>query len=125
MCRLVRFISALAVFLGAVASIEASAQGVQPTIGVYQAEQRFVPNEVVIEVEGAPTQDAVDALARRHRLVRLKSQYFQLTNSTLFRWRIPDGRSVEDVVRVLSADANIKSAQPNYFYSVQQRSEAE
>src|SRR5215510_10664806 len=69
----------------------------------------FVPNEVVIEVNGAPSTSEVDALARRHRLTRIESQYYRLTNSTMFRWPIPVGRSVEEVVRTLSADANIKS----------------
>jgi subtilisin family serine protease len=88
-------------------------------------ETRFIANEVVIEVDGAPSQDAVEALARRHRLRRVESQPFRLTKSTIFRWEIPDGRSMQEVIRQLSADRAIKSVQPNYVYSLQQQSAAE
>jgi subtilisin family serine protease len=88
-------------------------------------ETRFVSNEVIIEVDGAPTQDAVEALARRHRLRRAESQTFRLTKSTIFRWEIPDGRSMQEVIRQLSADPAIRTVQPNYVYSLQQQSAAE
>jgi subtilisin family serine protease len=88
-------------------------------------ETRFVPNEVVIEVDGAPSQDAVEALARRHRLRRVESQPFRLSRSTIFRWEIPDGRPMQEVIRQLSADRAIKSVQPNYVYSLQQQSAGE
>ena len=84
------------------------------------SEPRFVANEVVIEVDGAPSPDMVDALARRHGLTRMESQRFRLTGSTLFRWQIPDARSVPDVLRMLSADAGVRSAQPNYVFTLQQ-----
>jgi subtilisin family serine protease len=83
-------------------------------------EQRLVANEVVIEVDGRPTQREVDALAARHGLNRVESQRIELTGTTMFRWRIPAGRSVQDVVRALEADTAIRSAQPNYTYTLQQ-----
>jgi hypothetical protein len=79
-----------------------------------------VANEVVIEVDGSPSQVQVDALAKRHGLNRVESQRIELTGTTMFRWRIPPGRSVRDVVRSLEADSAIRSAQPNYIYSLQQ-----
>lgn len=88
-------------------------------------EKRFISNEVIIEVDGAPSQDAVEALARRHRLRRVESQTFRLTRSTIFRWQIPDGRSMQEVIRQLSADPAIKTVQPNYVYSLQQQSSSE
>src|SRR5690242_10232174 len=83
-------------------------------------EQRLVPNEVVIELTGNPSQQTVQALARRHGLIRMESQRFPLTGSTLYRWRIPDRRSVATVVRQLENDASVRSVQPNYVYSLQQ-----
>jgi hypothetical protein len=83
-------------------------------------ERRFVPDEVVIEVAGAPSTQAVEALARRHRLNRVESMRFQLTGTTMFRWRIADRRSVPAVVRALEADTGILSAQPNYFTTLQE-----
>jgi hypothetical protein len=86
-------------------------------------ERRFLPNEVIIEVDGRPSTQAADALARRHRLTRVQSQTFELTQTTLFRWTIPDGRSVRQVIRSLEADREIRSAQPNYQYQLQQNAQ--
>jgi subtilisin family serine protease len=83
-------------------------------------EKRLVTDEVVIEVDGSPSQQTVDALARRHGLNRVESQRIELTGTTMFRWRIPPGRSVQDVVRSLEADPSIRSAQPNYVHTLQQ-----
>jgi subtilisin family serine protease len=87
-------------------------------------ERRFVQNEVVIEVDGRPSTQAVDALARRHRLNRVESQSFELTGTTMFRWTIPEGRSMRDVIRGLEADRNVRSVQPNYQYQLQQDSKS-
>jgi len=84
------------------------------------AASRFIAREVVIEVAGSPTAGEADAIARRHRLTPLQSQVSPLIGSTLFRWRIADGRSVDAVVRELSADAAIRAAQPNYRFTLQQ-----
>jgi subtilisin family serine protease len=89
--------------------------GVPPT-----GERRFVPDEVVIEVAGAPSIPAVEALARRHRLNRIESLSFRLSGTTMFRWRIADRRTVPAVVRALEADVSILSAQPNYLASLQE-----
>lgn len=88
-------------------------------------ERRFIPNEVVIEVDGRPSTQAVDALARRHRLTRVESQAFELTGTTMFRWTIPDGRSVRQVIRGLEADRSVRSVQPNYQYQLQQGASAQ
>ena len=66
--------------------------------------RRQVPDEVVIEVPNSATAQQIDALQRRHRLTRIESQTFQLSGTTLYRWRIPDRRSVAAVVRALEAD---------------------
>lgn len=83
-------------------------------------ERRFIANEVVIEVAGRPSQQEVDALARRHQLNRQESQTFELSGTTMFRWTIPDGRNVSSVIRSLEADSRILSVQPNYRYTLQQ-----
>jgi len=115
-----------------------SSNSVQPTPGVddlvtpapgrrssglpASGERRFVSNEVVIEVAGRPSEQEVQALARRHRLNREESQVFNLSGTTMFRWTIPDGRNVAAVIRELEADANILSVQPNYRHTLQQSS---
>ncbi|MES2751668.1 MAG: S8 family serine peptidase [Pseudomonadota bacterium] len=80
----------------------------------------YVAKEVLIEVNGSPSESQIDGLARRHRLTRVQSQNFALTDSTFFRWRIPDGRPVDAVVRELVAAGNVKSAQRNNIFKLQQ-----
>jgi subtilisin family serine protease len=83
-------------------------------------ERRMVPDEVVIELPNTMTPQAIDALQRRSRLVRVESQSFQLTGTTLYRWRIADGRSVATMIRQLETDRVVASAQPNYLFTLQQ-----
>lgn len=84
------------------------------------SERRFDGNEVIIELNGRPSQTEVDALAQRHRLNRVESQPMELTDSTFFRWQIPDGRNVRDVIRQLGNDPTVRSVQPNYAFRLQQ-----
>jgi subtilisin family serine protease len=87
-------------------------------------ERRLVPDEVVIEISNTVSPPAIDALQRRFRLTRIESQAVQLTGTTLYRWRIPDRRSVTTVVRALEGDATVASAQPNYLFVLQQNGSA-
>ncbi len=84
------------------------------------ADRTYVAKEVLIEIDGNPTDAQAEAIARRHRLTRLQSENFPLTNSTFFRWRIPDNRSVDAVVRELVAAGNVRSAQRNNLFRLQQ-----
>ena len=77
-------------------------------------ENRFVPDEVVIQMAGNP-----EPIVRRHRLVRMEQLTSQLTGLTLYRWRIPDGRSVRNVIRALEANGLV--AQPNYLFQASQQ----
>ncbi len=79
-----------------------------------------VPDEVLVEVDTSVSPQAVDALQRRHRLATLEQQTFQLAGTTLYRWRIPDRRSVTTVVRELQRDRVVAAAQPNYRFTLQQ-----
>lgn len=87
-------------------------------------DRSYVAKEVLIEIDGNPTDAQADELARRHRLTRLQSQNFPLTNSTFFRWRISDGRSVDAVVQELVAGGNVKAAQRNNIFRLQQAATA-
>ncbi len=81
-------------------------------------ERRFVRNEVLAQVASNISPQTLNAIESRHRLTRLEMQAFQLSGSTLVRWRINDRRSVETVVRELETDAAIIAAQPNYLYAL-------
>ena len=84
-------------------------------------EDRFVKDEVVAEFNGVVPQQVSAAMAARHRLQRLESSYFTLTNTTYLRWKITDGRSVRTVLTQLGREgALLRSAQPNYIYAASQ-----
>ncbi|MGL5166824.1 MAG: S8 family serine peptidase [Afipia sp.] len=87
-------------------------------------DRTYVAKEVLIEIDGNPTDAQADELARHYRLTRVQSQNFPLTNSTFFRWRISDGRSVDAVVRELVAGGNVKAAQRNNIFRLQQNAAA-
>lgn len=80
----------------------------------------FVPNEIIIEVDGTVTEGQAIELAQRHRLTRVESQNFPLIGATMFRWRIPDRRSIDSVARRLLADSGVRSVQRNYRFTLQQ-----
>jgi hypothetical protein len=83
-------------------------------------ERRYVPDEVIVELAGNPSNQTFNTLAARHRLARIDSQRIALTDSTWVRWRIADRRSVPAVIRALEADGSIRSAQPNYLFVLQE-----
>ena len=88
-------------------------------------EQRFVPNEVVLEFNATLSPAAITRLTARHRLLSLEQQNFPLTNTTYLRARITDGRSVRTVLRQLGREVDLRSGQPNYLYRLSQQSPAE
>jgi subtilisin family serine protease len=83
-------------------------------------ENRFVPDEVLLNVPASLTLPALDQIARRNRLTRLELRDFTMTRRRLARLRINDGRPVANVIRSLQADARILGAQPNYLYALEQ-----
>ncbi len=85
----------------------------------------LMPNEVVIELSSTVSEQQVNALQRRLRLTRIESQTFQLSNSTFYRWRIPDSRSVASVVRALESTRLAASAQPNYRFALQEKEDVD
>ncbi len=92
-----------------------------PAINVPPAnEQRFIPNEVVLEFAGNVPAQAIADLARRHRLARLDQLSLANTNSTYFRVRIADGRPVRAVLAGLRGETALRAGQPNYLYLVAQ-----
>jgi hypothetical protein len=81
--------------------------------------RRYVTKEVLVALPSTLSPQAIDDIARRHRLTRLETLSVGLTGTTFHRWRIWDRRSVSDVIRALEAEAGPGIAQPNYRYSLQ------
>jgi Fervidolysin N-terminal prodomain len=90
-----------------------------PISALPASEHRYVPDEVVIELASSVSAAQINALQRRFRLTPLESHAFQLTGRRMFRWRIPDGRSVTSVVRALAQNPFVAVAQPNYLFAPQ------
>jgi hypothetical protein len=82
-------------------------------------EQRYVADEVVLEMSNTAGTAQIDALVTRFRLTRLESQSFQLTGTTIYRWRIPNNVSVPRAVQALGGDTRVARVQPNYLFRMQ------
>ena len=87
-------------------------------IAVRRANERYVRDEVLIQLASSVPNETIDALRRRLRLNRAAS--FTANNITTFRWKILDGRPVPAVIRSLEAEPLVLAAQPNYSYQLGQ-----
>lgn len=90
-------------------------------IGVPPAGEHVL-NEVVIELDGSPSVQFTTALAARFQLERIESLRLPLTNSTIYRWRIPNPgqRSAVSVAQRLQGSGDVKFASLNYIYKLSQ-----
>lgn len=77
------------------------------------------PGEVLCEIKGDAPVAAVDRIARGYGLKRLSYQRVALTDSTLYRYALTKGRTIERVLPLLRADRRIASAQPNMSFRLQ------
>lgn len=91
----------------------------KPSRTTVAADPTYVPNEVLIEIAGQPTDAQVRDIAKRYKLRQVQSQHIALLDTTFYRWRIPDGRSVDTVVKQLSADRGITSVHRNSIFRLQ------
>jgi subtilisin family serine protease len=109
--------------IGQLGAVTRQAQNTDPRNGSGvppPGERRYVAREVVIGLPSDTSPRVLDDLARRHRLAPLEAQQIALTGTTYHRWRIGDGRSVSDVIRALEADGVVRTAQPNYRFTLAQ-----
>lgn len=79
-----------------------------------------ISNELLLVVRGAFTDNQAEALARKHGLLRLESAAIPLIGATVLRWRIPDGRSPQAVMRDLSNEVRVSLVQRNLRYWTRQ-----
>ena len=71
------------------------------------------------EIDGALTDAQVDELARRHGLVRIKSQNFPLIGATIGLFRITDNRPADVVRREFATGAGFREVQFNFRHWLQ------
>src|SRR3954470_15450702 len=84
-------------------------------------EDRFVKDELVMEFAGNSSQGAVAQVLRRQSLVQLESQYFPLTDSTIVRARITNGRPVRVALPGLINEPTVRFGQPNFLFGPSQQ----
>ncbi len=77
-----------------------------------------VPGEILVVLRPGAPADAAAVLARRLGLDRVAAQTFTLVPTTIERFRIRGQRSIAAVVRALTADPLVLSAQPNHIFTL-------
>ncbi|MEZ5842835.1 MAG: S8 family serine peptidase [Hyphomicrobiaceae bacterium] len=76
------------------------------------------PNEVVVFVDTTASSPGSDlAVAQTHNLARVSFEDIPLAGQRLVLYRIPDGRSVSDVVQALTGDQRVALVAPNFRYA--------
>lgn len=78
------------------------------------------PDEIVVFLDQSQNLAVALAVAQQYRLVRLQGESIGLLQARVQRYRIPDRRSVDDVIAAMRGDARVSLVQPNYLYRQQQ-----
>lgn len=78
----------------------------------------FVPDEVLVTVDGGP--GAVGSVAADFGLEIRSQRVSGLLGASVVRYGIPDGRAVATVLAQLEADARTRRRAPNHVYTLQQ-----
>jgi subtilisin family serine protease len=86
-----------------------------------RGERRFVADEIITAFSPGTSSQTIDQIARRYNLAQLESQDLPLIGVTVYRWRIPAGRSLADVVGAVEDERTVASAQPNYVCTLQEQ----
>jgi subtilisin family serine protease len=82
--------------------------------------QTQVPDEVVIEVASATSQQAIAVLDRRNRIATIERLPSKLTGTMFLRARILDLRPAPEVAHALASDTGVIAAQPNHLFALQE-----
>jgi hypothetical protein len=74
-------------------------------------------NAIVVTVPLTAPESTEQDVATHYRLETIERRSSQVLERRIVVYRIPDGRTPADVLRQISADARVSSAQPNFEYS--------
>ncbi len=85
-----------------------------PPIG----ETRFSPDEVMLQTASSVTPQQIARIAERFGLTLLAQQTITMLGRSVYTFRIANGRSVREVIRVVEAAGF--NVQPNYTYDLTQ-----
>ncbi len=82
-------------------------------------QQSREPDIVLVAVDGASDPAVGDDIAGANGLEILQQTGIALLDRRLYRLRIPDGRSIEEVLAGLGGDARIVLSQPSLIFTIQ------
>jgi Subtilase family/Bacterial Ig-like domain (group 3)/Autotransporter beta-domain/IPT/TIG domain len=83
-------------------------------------ETRFSPDEVMLQTPSEVTSEQIAGIAQRFGLSILTQQTIGMLGRTVYTFRITNGRSVREVIRVVEAARLNAAVQPNYTYGLTQ-----
>jgi subtilisin family serine protease len=83
-------------------------------------ENRFIPNEVVVQVPSTAPPDVIQTIAREFGLTVIASQTLTATGRTAYRFSFASRRTLRDMIRALEARSIVAVAQPNYQFRLMQ-----
>jgi hypothetical protein len=87
-----------------------------PPIG----ETRFSPDEVILQIGSAVTPQQIALITQRFGLTILAEQTIATLGRTVYTFRITNGRSVREMIRLVEAAGLSVAVQPNYTYRLTQ-----
>ena len=79
-----------------------------------QKQGQFVQGEVLVKFKVGVTKEGIDRIREAYGLSLIK----RLDNIGVYRFRIPSGSTVEDMVDALNEDTQVEYAEPNYTVSI-------
>lgn len=108
-------------FGGPPARAQNTGRGSRGTVAA-ASRDRYVPGQIVVELENVLTDAQLAVFSRRYGLARIAVQDVPLVGSTLSLFRITDGRAVDALRSQLRAESGVRAAQPNFRYLLQDQS---
>jgi subtilisin family serine protease len=78
----------------------------------------YEPDEVLVEIAGNAPQQVANRLITSIGLVTLSQTRLTILGTSLYRFRIPAGSGVEDVVASITGQPGVEGTQPNWRYRI-------
>jgi subtilisin family serine protease len=95
-----------------------TAAAVPPATAALIANGPHRPREILVLVDAARASEIAVRLASQYNVTADPREAIPLLDGAIVRLRLPSNRSLESLLAAISADADVKLAQPNYDYSV-------
>lgn len=78
----------------------------------------YEPDEVLVEIAGTASQQIAARLVQTYGLTTLSQMRIAALGSSLYRFRIPRGQTVETVVSAIAREPGVDASQPNWRYKL-------